>query len=323
MAYIEIIRTDIPGLSSLSLKSALGIQIALETKHESVPIIGINSLEDLEAIVARKPDLIFLGLKYILLGSLGKIWLAEYFQNHGIATTGSDSHAHQLELDKTKAKTAVINAGLVTSPFFVVKKDGAIVDEDLMPFPMFVKPTNRGGGLGIDVKSVVHSSEQLYAKIASIQLNHGADSLVEMYLSGLEFSVAILSDSNGNYTALPIELIAPLNSEGDRLLSSAVKTADAEKAIRINNKLLEKNIISLAVAAFYALGARDYGRIDIRLDEFGMPNFLEANLIPSLLENYGSFPKACVLHKNLQHTEMILQIADLALARQERTTTAL
>ncbi len=322
MAHIEIIRTDIAGLSSLSLKSALGIQIALETKHETVPIISINNLDDLETVVARKPDLIFLGLKYILLGSLGKIWLAEYFQNHGIATTGSDSHAHQLELDKTKAKTAVINAGLVTSPFFVVKKDGAIADEDLLSFPMFVKPTNRGGGLGIDVNSVVHSSEQLHAKIASLQLNHGADSLVEQYLSGREFSVAILSDASGIYNTLPIELIAPLNSQGDRLLSAKVKSADAEKAITITDEFLASRINALAISVFHALGARDYGRIDIRLDQDGKPNFLEANLIPSLMENYGSFPKACVLHQELQHAEMILQIAELALTRQESAAAA-
>jgi len=42
---------------------------------------------------------------------------------------------------------------------------------------------------------------------------------------------------------------------------------------------------------------------------------LEANLIPSLIENYGSFPKACMLNDNLDYEPMILRIVHLAAAR--------
>jgi D-alanine-D-alanine ligase len=316
MANIEIVRTNLYGLSSLSLKSALGIKKALLTVYENVVITTVSDISDLEALVVRNPDLVFLGLKFMHTSTGSEIWLAEFFASHGIATTGSNSKAHRLELDKSKAKARVVKTGLVTSPYFVVKKDSIYSTDNLITFPMFVKPSNRGGGLGIDRNSVVHSNEQLHAKVASIQLIHGSDSLVEKYLSGREFSVAILLNSNGQYDTLPIELIAPLNIDGNRLLSLEVKNADAEDAIEIIDKSLEKRISTLALAVFEALGASDYGRIDIRLDESGIPNFLEANLIPSLMDNYGSFPKACMLHLNLDHTDMILQIAELAIARQ-------
>jgi hypothetical protein len=52
------------------------------------------------------------------------------------------------------------------------------------------------------------------------------------------------------------------------------------------------------------------------LDKTGTPQFLEANLIPSLISGYGSFPKACVLNIDLDYEPMILSIVRLALMRR-------
>lgn len=76
---------------------------------------------------------------------------------------------------------------------------------------------------------------------------------------------------------------------------------------------------TLALASFHALGARDYGRIDIRLDSDGVANFLEANLIPSLISGYGSFPKACELNIGLEYEPMIISITELGLIRNLNT----
>ena len=61
-----------------------------------------------------------------------------------------------------------------------------------------------------------------------------------------------------------------------------------------------------------------YGRIDLRCCENNQANFLEANLIPSLLENYGSFPKALKLNAGIEYKNMIVQIATLGI---ENSTT--
>ena len=73
--------------------------------------------------------------------------------------------------------------------------------------------------------------------------------------------------------------------------------------------------MELALHVFHALGARDYGRIDIRLDGAGVPHFLEANLMPSILKDYGNFPKACMLNETIGYEESILRIVDLAFER--------
>jgi D-alanine-D-alanine ligase len=78
---------------------------------------------------------------------------------------------------------------------------------------------------------------------------------------------------------------------------------------------LKTSISTFALDIFRALGARDYGRIDIRLDGSGIPNFLEANLIPSLITEYGSFPKAYKINQGVDYKEMINNIALLGLSR--------
>ena len=171
--------------------------------------------------------------------------------------------------------------------------------------------------MGIDSDSVAHNFAQLCSKVSSIsKLN--SDSLIEEYLPGREFSVAILKDGySEEYSLMPLELIAPMDEHGARLLSAKVKSADTERFVEIVDQNIKTKVTELAVDVFHALGARDYGRVDIRLDENGAPQFLEANLIPSLLNGYGNFPKACKLNLGLDYESMLLQIVRLGLTRQQ------
>ncbi|MFA5003835.1 MAG: hypothetical protein WC498_00985 [Candidatus Saccharimonadales bacterium] len=326
--HIEIVRSTTSGLSSLSQPSCDAIFAVLAKHYTKVGVTIVNNLSDLEALVARKPDLVFLGMEYILTNSVSaniaptKIWVTEYLDEKGITYTGSNQAAHELGRDKSLAKRCVLNAGLKTSAFCVIKQSQSLAPDDLsLAFPLFIKPTSRGGGLGIDSDSVVHTFEQFQSKIRSIAADLRSDSLVEEYLPGREFSVAILKDEDSTeFSVMPLELIAPPDERGARILSKSVKTLNAEQAIAVADEATKSKVCELAVNVFYALGARDYGRVDIRLDKYGVPHFLEANLIPSLISGYGSFPKACVLNLNLSYESMILKIVRLGLARGGDTT---
>ena len=313
--HIQIVRSTTSGFSSI---------VAVLTKHFTrVGVTIVNDSSDLEALVETQPDLVFLGMEFIFIeDSLGlsdpsKLWLSDYLDSYGVAYTGSSQLAHDLERHKPLAKQRMQDLGLNTASFFVVKQGQQLVSSDVtLPYPLFIKPTNRGGGLGINSKSVVHNFEQLCSQVESITAQHSSDSLVEEYLPGREFSVAILKDDySEGYTVMPIELVAPADTNGTRILSDQVKSSNTEQALAVTDKVIRNEICTLALASFQALGARDYGRIDIRLDINGAPHFLEANLIPSLISGYGSFPKACVLNVGLEYEPMITRIADLGLSR--------
>src|SRR6185503_701270 len=99
-------------------------------------------------------------------------------------------------------------------------------------FPLFIKPTDLGGGEGIDSSSVVHNFDELKLRVQSIAADLHSDSLVEEYLPGREFSVAILkSQHSTEFSVMPIELIAPADNRGQRILSREVKAADTEKFV--------------------------------------------------------------------------------------------
>ena len=114
---------------------------------------------------------------------------------------------------------------------------------------------------------------------------------------------------------MPIELVATPDDNGVRMLSKQVKHNNEEQVSEITDENIKQKVTTLAINAFKALGARDYGRIDIRLDKHGTPHFLEANLIPSLISGYGSFPKACLLNMGLSYEDMMLHITRLGLVR--------
>jgi D-alanine-D-alanine ligase len=321
--YIEIVRSTDRELSYMSQKSCNAIFAVLAKHYTRVGITIVNNQADLESLVARRPDLVFLGMEFIpahphaSMNDPAKIWLSTYLDQHDVTHTGSGQMALELGRDKSLAKQCMVDAGLKTSSFRVIKQGQTLNGKDVsLAFPLFVKPTNRGGGIGIDGDSVVYTFEQLYAKVCSISRDLHAGSLIEEYLPGREFSVAILQDEHSTaYSVMPIELIAPPNKQGARILSQEVKSANVEQAVGVTDSVIKAKVTNLAIDAFHALGARDYGRIDIRLDNYGTPHFLEANLLPSLISGYGSFPKACMLNTGLEYERMILRIAQLGLAR--------
>jgi D-alanine-D-alanine ligase len=323
--HIEIVRSSIPSLSSMSERSADALYKLLTKYYVRVEVSTVNNLHDLSNVVAKNPDLVFLGMKFVYLNdnfsrrNPAKLWLSEYFSRHAINYTGSGQSANELEFDKQSAKQQAMSAGLNTSPYFVASvgdyKNG---DELPLDFPLFIKPTNIGGGVGVDDGSIVHNFDQFRTKVASISRNFDSDALAEEYLTGREFSVAILEVQNSDKPLImPIEVIVEANEQGDRIRGGKVKADDLESIIGIEDSVLKDEVCRLAVDVFRALGARDFGRIDIRLDDKDIPQFLEANLIPSLIDNWGSFPKACSINRGFDYKTMILHIVELGLARAD------
>jgi D-alanine-D-alanine ligase len=317
--HIEIARSANKALSSMSQKSADAIYELLKAHYATVGITTINNVSDLGQLVAKQPDLVFMGMKYVHgLVPGTKVWISEYLEENGISHTGSPKSAIEYEQDKPLAKQRVLNAGFKTSQFVVVK-NGETFDatDSSLQFPLFVKPVNLGAGQGVDDHSIVRTQKELDAKIAALAGEFGCDALVEEFLSGREYSVAVLKQEYSEaLMVMPLELVAGPNADGHRILSYELKSAPLETpTFPVTDMNVRAALIELATNAFVALGARDYGRIDIRMSADGVPNFLEANLIPCLIRGSGNFPKACAMNIDMDYDTMILHIVRLGLAR--------
>lgn len=320
--YIEVVGSTNPRISAMSQDAREALVHTLRKKYTNVQATVVNNFADLENLVAKKPDLVVLGMKLVLLDpdvsydESPKVWLSDFLRGHGINFTGSDTSALQFEFDKQVAKQKVIDAGLKSSAYFISTLLRPTFDHTLT-FPLFVKPTNRGDSKGIDEQSVVYSQQELQVKIESIHTECSSDALIEEYLPGREFSVAVLAQTDtSELVAMPIEITAPTDARGHTFLSESVKESDSEKVIAVTDPVLRSALNNLAVGVFAALGSRDYGRIDVRLAADGAPSFIEANLMPGL-STHGYLARCFALNNSIEYDEMIFSIIGLALARDK------
>lgn len=312
--HIQIARSSMLELSSMSLVSSAAILSTLKKHYARVGVSTVNNLQDLKQLVGKKPDLVFMGLKFIYQDDQ-KIWVSDYLKAHGIAHTGSPRPAIEFEQSKPLAKQCVLNAGLASSAFTVVEHGCFPESIDDLVFPLFVKPSNLGGGSGVDDKSIVHTAADLRAKLQTLFDQYSSDVLIEEYLPGREFSVGVLNVGT-ELLAMPIEMKPSADANGNKILSLALKSGVLETPVTdVTDKKLHDQLSDFALSVFEVLEARDYGRIDIRLDAHGVPHFLEANLIPGLIKGSGNFTKACLINQGIDHQEMLLRIVRLAEAR--------
>lgn len=297
----------VPDNIGIELDHELILKI-LSTRYANVTITAIHTQADLNCLATRKPDLVFSGVKFFNFDN-GELWLNDFLDKHNIAYMASNRASLNSEFDKACAKVIMQGAGVTTAGFFVTRP-GLHGDVSSIPltFPLFVKPVQGGDSAGVDAASVVHDFEAFEFKVQSIYDEQNSDALVETYLNGREYSVGILQDPKSvDLRAMPIEIIAAPNENGDRILDYDTKKLDMETVEAVTDKAVHAKLAAVAKAAFKALNGRLLGRIDIKMDCHGVPHFVEANLMPGLSRGY--FYRACMLNLQMSYEEMILTIA--------------
>ena len=285
----------------------------LSKRYADVLITKINTKKDLDRLLKRKPDLVFSGVKYFNFNN-EKVWLNDCLEAYDIPYIASSKAALDNESDKNIAKKLMLKAKIKTADFFVTNPDEhENVSSIPLPFPLFIKPLKGGDSRGIDSNSVAYNFSSFKKKVLEIRTKHNLSSLVETYLPGKEYSVGIFQDSiKGTLRAMPIEIVVKKNINGHRILDFDVKKDDEEKVIAVTDVKIFKKISKLAKEAFKALGGKSLGRIDIKMNDQGVPHFMEANLMPGLRKGY--FYRSCLLNLDMNYDDMIFNIANTGLS---------
>jgi len=285
----------------------------LQKRYKKVSVTSITNKRDLNKLVKRKPDLVFSGVKYFEFNK-EKIWLNDYLEKYGIPYIASSKTALDNESDKNKAKKIIRLAKIKTADFFTTNpEEHQNIKSIPISFPLFIKPIKGGDSRGIDSSSIVYNYNSFKKKVLDIKKKHNLTSIAETYLSGKEYSVAIFEDSiSGILRALPVEIIIKKNINGHSILDFDVKKNDEEKVIAVKDVKIFKKISKLAKDSFKAIGGKSLGRIDIKMNDQGIPYFMEANLMPGLRKGY--FYRACVLNLGMSYEDMIFTIANTGLS---------
>ncbi|HET6334326.1 MAG TPA: hypothetical protein VFG30_13980 [Polyangiales bacterium] len=206
----------------------------------------------------------------------------------GIPYTGSDPAAMSLTLDKSLAKQIVAQAGCATPASLVMRTGKERLPKGL-EFPLMVKPVAEGSSKGILGRSVVESDAELREAARELINKYKQDALVESYLPGREFTVALLGESKPKALP-PMEVIFTDPSRKHPIYDFNCKFKSEGTGYEVPAKVDEpllREIERVAKRAFIALGARDYGRVDLRLDAAGRVNFIECNPLPGLSPGFS------------------------------------
>ena len=301
-----------------SVDTCKGIADILDNQHAGVRLSLVSSKSDLQEIVDRQADLVILCVKYIFDDPRGEVvWLSNFFDRNDVLHSGSDFKTLDFDSNKSIAKTLLRNKGVATAESFLARPEQYGRDCPLpLGFPLFVKPLDAANGNGIDDSSIVRDLSSFEAQVRSVVHSYGRAALVERVLPGREFTVAVFGEASGQPPqAMPVEIIVKPNLHGDRILGAKAKAENRETLHAVHGAL-RSQIAEFALRAFVALGARDFGRIDIRLDAQGIPHFLEANLVPGMKKDCSYFPEACRIDAGLSYRDVIFKIFSLTWQRK-------
>lgn len=304
---IEIVTTPNSTLKETGFGSAVAcdnvMQSLISSDHNATVSTCINAA-NLASVIAREPDLIIGAVKYILLENGQKIWLSEYFENQGMNFTGSHKGTLSYDSNKESAKRRVASQGIDTANFFTAIPNEYQAKQMLpIPFPVFIKPADAANGNGVDAASLAHNFEQFEDKVQSLYDEYAEPVLVEEYLAGKEFTVAII-ENDKNLIIAAVEIIPP-EEGGIRVLGAKVKTDNTETLQVIADKETLSKVVDIAEQSFCALGVRDFGRIDIKMDHNGKCYFMEANLLPGMKKGSSYFPEACKKGASLDYDQVV------------------
>ena len=209
--------------------------------------------------------------------------------------TFSDALVLSLTLHKGMTKRVVRDCGIPTPAFAVVcnEQDIAVVN---LPYPLFVKPNAEGTGKGINSLSRVNNPEELLHVCRDLLTRYPSGLLVEEYLPGREFTVGILGTGEEAYPVGIMEIL--YRQEETNSIYSYQTKSDYLKAVeyQIPENDISEKCISLALKTWHVLGCRDGGRVDIRSDRSGIPNFIEVNPLAGLDKVHSDLPILAYMH---------------------------
>jgi D-alanine-D-alanine ligase len=226
--------------------------------------------------------------------------------------------------DKSRCKEILTYYGVPNPGFFIT--DSYVNGTPKVNYPAFVKPLHEGSSKGIYNSSVVYTNEELNREITRIKQNYNQHSIIEDFLEGREFTVALLGNGE-NVRVLPIVGINLdcLPKDFPKIYSYEVKwyfdTRENKLDIfdcpaKISNKL-KNRIEDICKQAYKALRIRDWARMDVRCDSNDNPYIIEINPLPGILpdpDDNSCFPKAA-REVGIDYDGLIQSVLNLAIER--------
>ncbi len=257
----------------ISLRSGAAVLDAL--RHQGVNAVGVDVQRPqvVAALSAGGFDRAF----NILHGPGGEDGVIQgLLETLQIPYTGSGVLASALAMDKLRCKELLEGSGIPTPPWMVLEADTAPgLVEATLGLPVMVKPALEGSSIGMSKVTEADDLPAAYKAAAA----YAGEVLAERWIGGREYTVAVLGEE-----ALPVialetprefyDYAAKYEADDTRYLCPCGLSAEEEQRLQ-----------RLALAAFEAVGASGWGRVDILADTDGTPYVIELNTVPGMTDH--------------------------------------
>jgi len=200
----------------------------------------------------------------------------------GIPFTGSPAAALSAALRKDRVKCLLERAGVPT-PIGAVLTTAS--EPCAVPLPAIVKPAWEDGSAGIWARSVVADTTSLRERVAEVLGLFKGPCLVEQYIDGREFNVALLGFPEARILPLQEIDFSALPADHPRIVSYRAKWSPGSPEDLGTRPILHPELAPelaarvrrAATEAWRVVGGRDYGRVDVRVDAAGAPYVVDVN----------------------------------------------
>jgi len=304
------------------------VKDAIECFHEVILIEADHSA--FEKLKETRPSIVF-NIAEGFSGIGREAQIPSMLDMLQIPYTGSDPLTLATCLDKARTKEILSFYKIPNAKFFIAESLTKVqnISHNGFPklnFPLIVKPICEGSSKGIYSSSFVKNEMELKNEVERILTEYNQAALVEEFLAGREFTVAVIGNGNEaeafpvveiNYDQFPDDFIPIYSYEAKWILDTKENPLEVFTCPAKIDSKLEAKIKTTALRAYNILRCKDWSRIDVRLDANNQPNIIEVNPLPGILpdpKENSCFPKAA-RSAGLNYNDMINKVLFVAAKR--------
>lgn len=225
----------------------------------------------------------------------------------------SDPLVLSLTLHKGLTKRVIRDCKIPTAAFAIVEKPSDL-DTISLAYPLFAKPVAEGTGKGIDSRSKVNNKAELDSLCIELLERFKQPILVEEYLPGREFTVGIVGTAENARVVGVMEIVITAKAKEDTYSFHTKENWHGVVEYPMATDDVEKICSETALAAWRALGCRDGGRVDLKMDGNNIPNFIEVNPLAGINPEHSDLPMLAG-KKGISFNQLIDMIMKSALTR--------
>ncbi len=267
-------------------------------------VIRIEANDDLPfRLRTERPDIVF-NIAEGLYGPNREAHVPAICEFFGVPYSGSDPFTLSLCLHKSRTKDLLRAHGIPTAPHVLIESESDLAslltnESPLAPrptsaSPIFLKPVQEGSSKGITERNLVRSRAELEAAARFLLSTYDQPVIAEAFLPGAEFTCGVLGNGRSarvlplvgmNFAALPSGALPIYGYEAKWVWDTVDRPLEIFECPARVDRHLHRAIEDVVLRAYRVLGCRDWSRVDVRLDEHGVPNVVEVNPLPGILPN--------------------------------------